>query len=109
MKNYLENYQLRKKVQLFCGVLQGILCALAVTFLTLFVTTPAPSERNFSQIAIVFTVFFCAHYLAQLVFATITYAQTHPKFTHDKVFVTTSVLALPVATAIYALIVLLIV
>ncbi len=108
MKNYLEDHEMRKEVQLFCCVLQSLLCALTIVFLSLFVATPAPSERNFSVVAIVFTIICCVHYLMQFVFAVVTYKKTHPKFSHDKTFVSASVLALPVAIAIYTLILLLI-
>lgn len=106
MKKYFEEHELRKNVQRFCCVLLIILCALAIAFLTLFVTTPAPSKNNFSVAAIVLTIICCVHYLLQLVFAAITYRKTHPKFSHDKTFVSVSVLALPVATAIYTIIML---
>lgn len=107
MKNYLENATLRRRMQIVLCIVQTVLAVLAITFMTLFVTTPAPSEKNFSICAIVFSIVWGVAYFAQLAFTCITHKKVIDKNQHDKLFWWISILFAAAVVAIYGIIVLL--
>ncbi len=107
MKNYLENATLRRKMQIILCIVQAVLGVLAITFMTLFVTTPAPSEKDFSLCAIIFGFVWGIDYLAQLVFACATNGKIVQKDNRDKLFLWVSILFVAAVVGIYGIIVLL--
>lgn len=106
MKKYLENATLRRKTQICLCVVQAVLAVLAITFMTLFVTTAAPSEKDFSLCAIIFPIVWGVVYLAQLVFAGVTHRKISDKNKFDKMFLLFSIVFVAVVVAIYGIIVL---
>ncbi len=107
MKNYLENATLRRKTQIVLCAVQAVLAVLAITFMTLFVTTSAPSEKDFSLCAIIFSIVWGVDYFAQLVFASITHRKLSDRNKRDKLFLWISILFVAAVVAIYGIIVLL--
>lgn len=103
MLAYYESQQYRSKVQLTISIIQAVLMLLAVTFMALFVGTPAPSTRNFSVVAIVFSLLWGAYYFAQIIFAAVTYGKTAIKGKYDVMFLVGSIAYFPVACALYAI------
>lgn len=107
MKNYFENATLRRKIQIILCIVQAVLGVSAITFMTLFVTTPSPSERDFSLCAILFSLAWAVDYFAQLIFACITNRKIADKNNKAKWFLVASILFVVAVVAIYGMIVLL--
>lgn len=107
MTNYFENATARRTTQTILCCVQAILGVSAITFMTLFVTTPAPSEKDFSLCAILFSLAWAVDYFAQLIFACVTNRKIADKNNKDKLFLFTSILFAVAEVAIYGMIVLL--
>lgn len=104
MQKYLSDSKLRKTAQTAITAVQLALMILAIIFMTLFVSTPAPSEKDFSITAIIFAIIWGIFYVAQLVFAVTTYAKTSEKNKVDKIFLITSAVWIVVGAGIYGII-----
>lgn len=104
MKSYLQNSTARRKIQIGMCIVQAVLAVPAIIFMTLFVTTPAPSERDFSLCAIVFGCIWGAAYLVQLAFAYATRNKIAEKQNHDVVFWRLSIFFVVIVAAIYGII-----
>lgn len=104
MNSYFCNSIKRKIAQLVSIVVQAVLMLLSITFMYLFVSTGAGDDsRDYSLCAIIFTVIFCADYLAQLTFAIITNGKITNKNKLDKAFLILSAIMLPLGAGIYGI------
>jgi len=104
MKRYYGDASVRKITQAALSSVQALFMVLSLIFMTLFVTTPAPSEADFSVAAMVFTVVWCCYYLLQVAFAVITFVKTTAKAKLDIAFLITSLLWLAVGVGLFRLI-----
>lgn len=104
MKNYFTDTKTRKTVQFALIAVQLILMISALVFMTLFVTTPVPSGKNYSTAAITLSILWGVFYAAQLVFAAVTYVKTPEKNKTDLLFLIVSAVLIAVGIGIYGII-----